>query len=188
MSSFNANQFRYIYKHEGIDLDELGCIMLDLEVYILKIFEESSLYYTKDPKKFWINGFVANKTPHITLLYGLLQSGNKYRTYIDEVLKGWSIKTVTVKEVGYFESPYENEPYYCIVAHIDITPELLEGHERLQMLPHIDTFPGYKAHMTLAYIRKDEKLRDETIDVYNTELKGKELKVKGLNYGGNESE
>lgn len=185
MKNLNSHNFENIYKELGIDLDELGCIMIDLYANGIPDFPAKGLLYkTIDPKKFWIDGFVARKTPHITLLYGLLDSGKNWEKYIEQVLGGWKLDSVKIKEVGYFESPYKEEPYYCIVAHVEITPELQEGHDRLSFLPHINTFPGYKAHFTLAYIKKDEAQRDIIIDYYNKNLVGKEIKIQGINLGG----
>lgn len=183
--NFNSHNFEEIYKELGINLDDLGCIMLDLKATGIPQFPDpSSLYYAKDPKKFWIKGFVAATTPHITLLYGLLKSGKEWEEYVSKVLRDWEIATVTIKEVSFFESPYKNEPYYCVVAHIDLTENLLEGHYRLSLLPHINTFPAYKAHFTIAYIKKDELIKNLTISYYNEALRGKELAVIGVNLGG----
>lgn len=185
---FNSHDFEDVYKELGINVDKLGCIMLDLSPVGLPQFpgEENDLYYSKS--RFWIKGYVAAKTPHVTLLYGLLKPGLEWKKQVDAVLKGWSIKSVKIKKIDYFESNIKEEPYYCIVAHVDITPNLLEGHQRLELLPHINTFPDYKAHFTLAYIKKDEIKRNLIIHLLKNQLEGKELKVTKLNYGGNKDE
>lgn len=187
MKTFNSHDFESIYKDMDIDVDKLGCIMLDLSSEGLPAFpgKESDLYYSDS--RFWIKGYVAEKTPHVTLLYGLLKPGPEWKEYVDLVLKDWKIDAVQVKGVGFFESNIKDEPYYCIVAHIEITPELQEGHERLELLPHINTFPGYKAHFTLAYIKKDEFKRDYVIHELNKHLQGKKLQITKLNYGGNDA-
>lgn len=190
----SAHDFKSIYPAFGIDLSDLGCVMLDLitpfdlDKYG-KSLNDNYLYKAKDKNKFWIDGFVALDTPHITLLYGLLKSAHDYSEAIETVLSGWELYTATVDRVGYFESPYPDEPYYCIVAHMALTPDLMEGHNRLEMLPHINTFPGYKAHFTVCYVKKDKKIRDAVIKDLNTILKGRGLAIantkhpKGLNFG-----
>lgn len=193
MKQLSSHDFEEVYKDLGIDVDKLGCIMLDVDGSTIpeypKFKEDGYLHETKSDKRFWIKGFVAGHTPHVTLLYGLLESGQKWKDHVDTVLRGWGIRHVTVKEVGSFDSNYPDEEYYCIVAHLEITPTLLEGHNRMQFLPHIDTFAGpYKAHITIAYIKKDEDIRDEVIAYYQKELVGKELKVTALNYGGDKSD
>lgn len=191
-----AHDFPEVYKALGINLSTLGCVMLDLEPikidtwlgqdgitpYIYSIREHKSPF----PERFWIDGYVADKTPHVTLLYGLLETGKNYEWHIQQVLTGWKIDEVEIEHFGFFESPYKDEDYYCIVGHLKITPELQEGHDRLCMLPHIKTFPGYKAHVTIAYIEKDESWRDDFISQLDKEFAGKKLKVKSeLNLGGN---
>jgi 2'-5' RNA ligase len=181
----NSNNFRGMYAELGINIDKLGCIMLDIDgANIPKHVDESVLYFTSNPDRTWIKGFVAGKVPHVTLLYGLLESGQKNKEYVDQVLNGWSIEAVEVDHVGFFESPYEDDPYYCIIAHLKITDNLLEGHKRLEFLPHINTFPDYKAHITIAYVKKDEAVRDEVINQYNKFFYDNPLMtVKQINYG-----
>lgn len=179
----NANNFIEMYSEMGINVDKLGCIMLNVDGSIFKKPEEEILYYTKHPDRFWINGFVAGKVPHVTLLYGLLESGVKNKAYVDKVLEGWDIENVTINDIGYFDSPYPDEPYYCIVAHINVDNLLFEGHSRLELLPHINTFLTYKPHITIAYIKKDENVRDILIGDYNDNLELEKIKVLSLNYG-----
>jgi len=194
MINIGTSDFPEIYKDLGIDIQKLGCVMLDVdclpndngsdEEYGGSYWiQPRDLYYTEDKKKFWINGWVAGKSAHVTLLYGLMKKAKEWEKYINKLLKDWSLKKVEIDHVGFFESPYKDEPYYCIVAHIKVTPELLEGHQRLELLPHINTFTGYKPHMTIAYIKKDEKLRDKVIKELNDFLKGKKLEILKLNLG-----
>lgn len=180
----NFSKIPHIYKALDINTSRLGCVMLDVDGSgVYHEIEQQDLYFSPNPDRHWIRGFVAEKTPHVTLLYGLLHSAQEWRSHVDAVLKGWELKEVEVSHIGYFESPYPDEDYYCIVAHVAITPELLEGHRRLSLLPHINTFPEYKAHITIAYIRKDEELRDKVIERYTQMLEGYVFTVKGLNYG-----
>jgi len=185
----NSHMFKEIYKDLDIDLNKLGCVMVDLEPRKSMLLSEESkktipLHYSKNPDLKWINGWIADKSPHITLLYGLLESAHTWKNHINKVMDGWKMETVTIDHVDYFESTSEDEPYYCIVAHVKMTDELVEGHERLQLLPHVDTFVGYKPHMTICYIEKNEEERDQLIKMFNKAWAGKELVVKNsLNYG-----
>lgn len=184
----SAHKFKDMYQELGYSLDKLGCIMLDLEPVKFTV-NESILYYAKDKKRFWIDGNVASKTPHVTLLYGLLRSGPEFKKHVDTVLENKVPKEVTIDHVDFFDTPPNtDEDYYCIVAHLKITPELQGAHDRLQMLPHIDTFPGYKAHFTLCYIKKNERTRDALIANLNKLLKGKTIKAGAINYGGDKAE
>lgn len=187
-----SHDFEEVYKWLGIDLNKLGCLMLDTEPipceYFLMHQDGVSAYFpsyhAKNKDRFWIDGYVGNK-PHVTLLYGFLVEAKAIKSHIKSVLEGWKMDTVMIEDIGFFESPYADEPYYCIVAHLQVTDSLLEGHRRLELLPHINTFAGYKPHVTVAYIEKDEVIRDDFVCYLKKKLVGKELKVIGLNYGGN---
>jgi len=189
MPELSAHQFEVVYKSLDINLSNLGCVMLDLEpsIELIKIGNdleaENCLYYSPNKDRFWIDGFVGKK-PHVTLLYGLLGSGEDYRPYIEQVLKDWDLKSVEVEKIGYFDSPYPNEEYRAIVAHVKVTPTLLEGHQRLQFLPHIDTFPGYNAHFTLAYVKKNE-VGINCIKMFSSLVEKKFGIINKLNLGGN---
>jgi len=194
MKQLNSHQFESVYKSLRIDLDKLGCIMLDLEPLsnMWSIEAEGagiSLYYAKNKERFWINGWVADSSPHITLLYGLLENGYDIPKDVDKVLEGWEMEDIEIEDIGYFDSPYDDEDYYCIVAHIKMTPELLEGHQRLEFLPHINTFNGYKPHMTICYLNKSqgEEYRDNMIKEFKNLWVGKKLTITGINKGDKKS-
>ncbi len=185
----SAHKFKAVYEELGYDLSKLGCIMYSLdstnvESAVSEVITDSDTYYAKNKDRFWIDGIVANNA-HVTVLYGLLRSGMEMKKHVDAILKGVDVKDVVVDNVGVFASPYENEDYYCIVAHLKISPELQEAHDRLTFLPHINTFPGYKGHSTLAYIKKDDKRLSAIIETLNKQLSGKSLRVTGIDYGGN---
>lgn len=188
-----AHNYKEIYEALGYNLSKLGCLMLDTEpiktTYYQVMQDGITAYFpeykAKNKDRFWINGYVADKTPHLTLFYGFLQEAGCFKWHIEKLLEGTNISSVTIKDVSFFESPYEDEPYYCIVAKVEKTPELLEAHSKMTLLPNLQTFPDYKPHITIAYIIKDEKIREDFIAQMKKELVGKELKVTGLNYGGN---
>lgn len=188
-STLNSHWFEPVYEEIGINLDKLGCIMLDMEPIDVQMkhgipMNADDLYYTNNPERKWINGWVVGDVAHITLLYGLMENGHTWKKYVDAVLKDWKLDKAEIDHFSYFHSPYQDEEYYCIVAHMKITDKLMEGHDRLQFLPHINTFPGYKAHMTICYIKKDDVLRDNLLAKLTEMWSGKTLKVKPeLNYG-----
>ncbi len=178
----NSHMFEKTYKDLGVNLDELGCVMLDIEpldnMWSLEQDGFISLYKSGNPARKWIDGWVVGKVAHITLLYGLLDNAHNWETHIQSVLKDWEMNEVEIDHIGYFDSPYPDEEYYCIVAHIKVTPELMEGHQRLEFLPHINTFIGYKPHMTICYIEKNEKTLNTLLEQFNNLWAGKKLKVK----------
>ena len=187
MPQLNSHNFEEIYKKLDVNLDMLGCVMLDLEplqnMYSIAVDgAEIALYYSKNKDRKWIDGWIVDKVAHITLLYGLLDNAHNLENEIKTVLGSWEMDAVEIDHVSYFDSPYEDEPYYCIVAHIKATPQLMEGHERLEFLPHINTFTGYKPHMTICYLDKSqgEKYRDNLIQDFNKMWSGKKLLVKDI--------
>lgn len=202
MQEVKAHDYKEIYEMLGYNLSKLGCLMIDTEPIDLPshiiqdwetgagvnfdaFFKELYMYKANNKERFWIDGYVSDKTPHLTLFYGFLQEAGCYKKHIEILLANSKIDTVKIEDVSFFESPYEDEPYYCIVAKVEKTPELLEAHNKMTLLPNIQTFPEYKPHITIAYLKKDEHARNIFIEDLKNTLVGKELKIKGLNYGGN---
>ena len=147
---------------------------------------QNLLYFANNKERFWIDGWIGDKCLHVTLLYGLLEEARNLAPHIERVLQGWKLENVEIEDIGFFESPYEDEEYYCIIAHVKRTPELLEGHKRLPFLPHINTFAEYNPHLTIAYIKKEEWMRDSIIADLSKVLLGKKLKINpSINLGGN---
>lgn len=173
--------FEDVYVDLGIDLGELGCIMLDTEKIVVSDVINEADYYTSD-KHEYVAGNVSENVPHVTLLYGLMNSGEAMRKHVDAVLDGWTIANVEINEVGFFYSKDPAEGYVAIVAHIKVNGALYEGNARLRMLPHIDTFPEYKPHITLAYVT-DKSDYQNYIETLNERLAGKTIKVVSVNYG-----
>lgn len=176
----SIREFPEVVSALGVDLNDLGCVMLDVipprELAVIKRqVPEAALAF--DPEKFWVRGWVAESSPHITLMYGLLEKPSLRPELVKQVLEGWSIDEVEIEGAGYFESA---DPYLPLVAHIKVDERLLEGHERLGFLPHINTFTKYKIHMTVAYINKDigeQAMKKIAFDV-NRSLVGKKMEVR----------
>jgi phage portal protein BeeE/2'-5' RNA ligase len=178
--SISARDYPDLYEGTGINPDDLGCIMIDTEqLDITDLVEdgEADLVEATDRHEHAM-GAVAELEPHITLLYGLLENGNVWKDKVDTVLKGWKIETATIDKVDFFDTPDS----YAVIAHIKVTPELIDGHERLTLLPHIQTFSEYKPHMTLAYVKKDSDV-DKWVKALGAAYNGKEIMVSGINYG-----
>jgi len=180
MKSISARDYPTLYEGTDINPDDLGCIMVDTEKLDIKKFVENADddLVEATTRHEHAMGAVAEVEPHITLLYGLLENGNVWKDKVDQVLSGWELKTATIERVDYFETPDS----YAVVAHIEKTPELVDGHERLTLLPHIQTFSGYKPHMTLAYINKEADVK-KWVKALGAEYNGKKIKVSGINYG-----
>ena len=177
----SSHDFPHVYASLGIDVNKLGVVMADTEaipISELVTKPEPDLYFAANKDHFWIRGAVGETGAHVTLLYGLLQHGTKLKAEIHEVLRDWQMDDVTIEKVGVFQSPHEDEPYECIVAHLKVTPELAEGHARLEFLPHVNTFMKYRPHVTLAYVKKGAAKR--WVRELNNALMGKKLAITQL--------
>jgi 2'-5' RNA ligase len=182
-TEISAYSFPNLYDEMDIDKDKFGCIMLDVtKIPVMDYAQatEDDLFTSNDAESY-MQGAVAEHTPHVTVLYGLMESGQAWRKWVNIVLKGWHPETVTVDKVGYFDIPGKDN--YCVIAHIQVTKQLKEGNGRLRILPHVDTFMEYKPHVTLGYIKKDKEILDRWVENLGTKLNGKKLTVQGINYG-----
>lgn len=83
---------------------------------------------------------------------------------IKTVLTDWTPSPIDIREISYFDSP-DKEEYYCIIAKVSITDNLLKARSLLELLPHVNTFPDYKAHITLGYIEKDQDALDSILSI-----------------------
>ena len=87
MNEIKSTDFAEMYAQLGIDTGKLGCIMIDTEPLVNSdIIPEEDYYYSEDQK--WVQGNVSEEVPHVTLLYGLLRSGNELKKHIYTVLDG----------------------------------------------------------------------------------------------------
>jgi 2'-5' RNA ligase len=175
------HNFPDIYTTLDIDTKCLGCVMVELDGLnvVTKVpGGADDLYYSKDERFTYAQGAVGEKDPHVTLLYGLMESGTVYQSAIEHALIGWQAEDIVIEGIDFFDSPVETEEFYCIVAKVKPTLNLLEGNARLRLLPHISTFPTYKPHVTLAYIKKDPDIRDKWIKYLSGSYTGRILAVK----------
>jgi 2'-5' RNA ligase len=145
---------------------------------------DGDLYYSNNPARFWIKGAVAEKGAHMTVLFGLLEKGLDWKDYVDTVLDGWLPESIEIEAVDYFDGNWPDEQYYCVIGHVKVTDSVTEGNQRLRLLPHVDTFPNYRPHVTLGYIKRDPATLDQWIKALDTMLAGTKLEVTKLNYGG----
>lgn len=173
-----------LYEGIDIDMDELGCIMVDTVkipvTQFVKNFKEEELF---EQERYDQGSVVGETKPHVTLLFGLLENGNKWKNKVDMLLEGWELPTVTIESVSYFDTGDS----YAVIALLERTPELVDGHERLTLLPHINTFSEYHPHITLAYIKKEADV-DKWVSSLNRKYKGQKVATTGLNYGDPEDD
>jgi HK97 family phage portal protein len=176
-----ASEIPGLYDDLDIDFDTLGCIMINTQtIPVLKYVPNGENDLVVDTERGGHTmGAVAESKAHVTLLFGLLQNGNIWKDKVDAVLNGWKLDSVTIESVGAFDVG----DAYAVVAHIVETPELIDGHERLTLLPHINTFSEYKPHLTLAYVAHDKEVCDKWVNCLSGKYAGTVLQTTGINYG-----
>ena len=113
-------------------------------------------------------------------MFGLLRSGQELKKHVTAVLEGWELPNIKIKEVNFFYG--QTGEYVTIVALVDVTDELKEGHQRLSLLPHINTFGEYKPHITLAYVKASADWVGYVGEL-DKKFRGQFVAVKGVNLG-----
>ena len=89
--------------------------------------------------------------PHLTLKYGIVTTDV---SDVMEVLEDVEPFTVTLGRISVFDNPDAN------VLKIDVkkTPELMAANQKIcDELQTVDLHEGYKPHITIAYLKKDDK-------------------------------
>lgn len=181
MKQISSYDYKGIYKRLGIDMTKLYAVMLDVEYEDdLPSLDKEDMY--EDEKFSWVDGYVAkNDGMHCTLLYGLLDGVTK--DDVEEVLEGWKPPKLEIEEISKFDGA-EGKPYNCVIGKLKISDELTEGHQRLSLLPHINTYLQYKPHITMAYVKDTPYSLYRTIDALE-QLEGKKLKVSKITFDNN---
>ena len=178
---------------EGLKTSDLECVMLDVrpieweEGYFPKLAElfgegynPNDLFYGDTDELKYAQGAVYDSVPHVTLLFGIHPSLT-YEEDVESVLHDWFTPDLMSQYVGFFEG----DDYYCIVAHLIPTAYLMNARRRLEALPHTTTYPEFKPHMTLAYIKKTANLQ-LWLERMNKTFANRVFYVAGLNLGKDE--
>lgn len=174
--------------YEGLNIDPralsntdfMGCIMMNTEkIPVMQYIKNGAqdLVESERPEDHTM-GAVSEIEPHTTLLFGLLNNGNMWKDKVDMLLKGWEMPSVTINEVSYFDLGDS----YAIIGLLEMTPEIVDGHERLTLLPHVNTFSEYHPHITLAYIKHDVDPMTWVTPLAK-KYNGQKVATTGLNYG-----
>ena len=122
-----------------------GCVMLYFDFPEIKKIHESikedDIYEEDEDRTFGLED-----EPHVTLLYGL---DNKVKIDdVEEILNQHTFGTCTLKNASLFENEYE-------VLKFDVEGDNLhEANKALCQLPYENSYPDYKPHTTIAYLKK----------------------------------
>lgn len=180
----STEKLQKVYEDLGILPDYRGCIMLRTDaIKVSDVIDADDLYYGDPVENKYAHGAASESMPHVTLLCGLMQSGNEVKKHVDTLLEDVDLPDVEIAGVDYFGSEEDENEYYCIIAKLVVTPQLLEANANLRKLPHIDLFPNYNPHISLAYVKKETTLLSDYVRVLNARLVGYRVKTTALNYG-----
>lgn len=178
-NSVTSHDIPNLYDGTGVDPSETGIVLINTEkIPVLQYIEdgEDDIYYGDENDTHY--GVPAETEPHLTLLQGFLENANNWKDKIDKVLEGWEMPTIVIEEVGFFE----RDDYIAVVGHVKKTDELIDGHERLTLLPHIQEFSEYLPHITLVYLKKGVST-NKWVKPLAKKYNGQKVAIKGLNYG-----
>lgn len=179
MSQVKAQDYPEIYKALGVDTSDMGCVMMDVYPLIINdIIAEADYYYSEEQE--FVKGNVSENVPHVTLLYGMLHDPKIIEDHVHAVLEGWEISSVNVEEVSFFYG--KDSEYITIIASVKVSDKLLEAHQRLSLLPHINTFGEYHPHITLAYVKASSPWQEYVLKL-NERFQGSTIATTGLNLG-----
>lgn len=106
---------------------------------------KAELYDSVDPE--WSDGALETD-PHVTVLYGLTKHE---AAPVAKAIADHGPVTVTLGKMSLFES----EDYDVLKIDVE-SPELRALNAKLSKLPNENSFPDYKPHMTIAYLKKGE--------------------------------
>lgn len=176
-----SNFARQALERLGVDPDNLGCVMLDVELPEIyrSVLDPEKAYYSK--RLSYVEGLEGDS--HITLLYGLLLSAQHNRDLVDGVLDRWYKPMIIVpSSIDVFPGNDGDSEYSCLVIKPQDheAAELQDANVRLSKLPHVRGFYNYDPHLTIGYVQKD--YTDEALRKLD-EVQPHVMRVGALNYG-----
>lgn len=165
---------------------DLTAVMLDFEpLTVLGHMPEaaaSELFFGEDDRTKYMQGAVAEATPHLTLKFGFpprVSTAHK-----QAVLAHWVPEPITVRSVSHFPGRIPGLEYSVIIAEVYRTPNLESAYARLSLLPNEDEFPEFRPHVTLAYLNTaDEDTIDRWVSTLTPHFEGMVLTPTAVNYG-----
>lgn len=159
MPELDENVRRAIELCNG-DPDDLGAIMLDVNLpYAYRMTLDDKWAYHSQTQSY-MSGYEGNT--HITLLYGLLFSGNDHPDIINSALGDWRAPAVLpYYHVSVFRLEDEGNAVSCLVLKPEerdrewANEALVDANARLSKLPHTRGFVNYDPHVTIGYVTRE---------------------------------
>ncbi len=128
---------------------KLGCVMVEVSVSnwneITSTINKDDLYEVEG------ENYGIQNNPHLTLLYVL--KANITKEQIKEVLTKTIDGDKIIIEIENIDT-FENEDFDVVKFNVKKTEQLQRIFDALSELPNENTFPDYKPHITIAYVRK----------------------------------
>lgn len=133
-----------------------------------KMIPKAELYDSVDPE--WSDGALETDI-HVTALYGLT---NHEADPVQKAIAGHGPVTITLGKV----SAFTTNPDYDVLK-VDVTGKALHDlNAKIAKLPNANTFPDYKPHVTIAYLKKGEAAKY----VGDDRFEGKQLTFNTLTF------
>jgi 2'-5' RNA ligase len=149
---------------------EYGCVMAQLNIDEAQWEDIQSPI--KDGELHQGDNMGREDDPHITILYGLHKSVSDDE--IEEVISDFEPFEVELKKVDIFE----NDDFDVIKFSIN-NKDLTQYNKILKELPHTNSYPDYKAHVTIAYVKQG--MGKEIMDRYK-DIEGLSLTCNEIRY------
>jgi len=132
--------------------DHYGCVMMDSKIkdwedYHTAGIDEDDVYIKPLDQSYGLE-----TKPHVTVLFGIHEDEIDPETIANVIKSNMKPLTVKVDEIDVFEGP----EYDVVKYNIPISDELQGYHDLFKKFPNTQTFPEYKPHMTIAYVRSGE--------------------------------
>jgi len=148
------------FKNLTIQTSDTPKELIDQIKEVQKSIDKSKLY-TGEDEKGWIEGGLQKKF-HITILYGVEEKDqDKIAAIVKEYVgKGLGAET---GDIEYFDK--KEDGYSVAVLRVDASKGLENLHKALkQAVSNKHSYDQYKAHITIAYLKPNERLTDVKIN------------------------
>jgi hypothetical protein len=172
----NAHEFPGLYD-DLFDFPSAGYVMLDVDSPLVADtgFLEDHQYISDDPNLYWMKGLATEwpATVRVPLDPKVRQK------HVKQVIEGIDIpRYLRLGDIEVFPSPYPDQDYVCIVARVE-DEWLVNLNAQLAVLPGVQTYIPYKAHVTIGYF--DGNVMDRIGDV--KQYLDTHVETIGFNYG-----
>ena len=132
--------------------DYYGCVMMEANIdnwedYHLAGIDEEDIYI-----KPYDESYGLEEQPHITVLYGLHEDEVDEEVYPEIIKQNMKPLTVLINEIDIFEG----DEYDVVKYNVPISDQLQEYRDLFMRFPNTQTFPEFKPHMTIAYVKPGE--------------------------------